>query len=121
MHQGEGTGVEIRALENFGELPLGSAEAQRAPDVLLEARLVAADRHRSANDHLTELRRQRALAHRGELIDALVSLEEIDVDLGHEPQPVGYETAPPLPLAHNRLCPLHPQPLWKMNTLRLFV
>lgn len=110
MHQRERAGVEIRALENFGELLFGSTEAQRAPDVLLQARLVAADRHRGADDHFAELRRQRALAHGGELVNALVDLEEIDVDLGHEPQPVGHKAAPPFSLAHNRLCSLHLQP-----------
>src|SRR5205814_2903877 len=92
---------------NLDQLLLGGAELERAAHVLLEARAVAADGNRRADDHLAELGRQRALAHRSELVDALVGLEEVDVDLSHEAQPIGHEAPPLLAFADNRFRSVH--------------
>ena len=78
-----------------------------APHVVFEAGQIAADRHRRHHDHLPELRRQLALAHRGQLVDPLIGLEEVDVHLGHGPEPVRHEAPAPLSPLHDRFPSVH--------------
>jgi len=110
--------MEVGALEDLDHLLFGGAQLDRAAHVLLEAGAVAADCDRRTYDHLAELRRQRALADRSQLVDALVGLEEVDVDLPHEAQPVGHEAAPPLAFSDDCLRSFHWRPFMAVSLLK---